>query len=527
MKYRYSQVDKDNLNWFANDMTVASLTKVDIEIGNLRGLKDFKVEFKYPISVIAGRNRSGKSTILAMVACAFHNNKDGFKLPERKLPYYTFSDFFIQSSEEIPPGGILIMYRIMHNHWWNKSTHAADGIGNFWQNRQKKVGGKWINYNRRVRRNVVFFGVQRVVPPSEKSVSKSYRSYFSDQAPAGWEDNVKDVVGRILGTAYDDFRMKTYGRYHLPIVSSQGTRYSGFNMGAGENALFEIFSTIYATPTGTLLVIDEIELGLHENAQRKLIQEFKEVCRQRHIQIVCTTHSSAIIEEVPPEACFYVESFSGKTNIIPCVTPLYAAGKLAGENTNELDIFVEDSDSATLIAAFIETSIRKRLNIIPIGSPIPIIHQMAARYRDPKESECIAIMDGDQAHALDLHKSQFLKSLESSKDAEQEAEWFMQRLAFLPGNVWPEKWLIETLKSVDISGLAKLLHTSEEELLTYIDDASNALKHNEIYILAQNLSLDPANIYYVSAVWLLGMGNNDFKPIHEIIDRFLFQFDFK
>ncbi len=383
MKYQYSRVDTDNLNWFANDMTVASLIEASIEFGNLHGLNVSKIEFKYPISVIAGRNRSGKSTILAMVACAFHNKKDGFRLPERKVPYYTFSDLFIQSFEEIPPGGIGIQYRIMHDNW-RKSTNVPDGIGNHYQVRYKKKEGKWNKYSRRVNRNVVFFGVLRVVPPSEKSVSRNYKAYFSDQASAGWESQVKEVVGRILGTTYDEFRIKVYGKYHLPIVVSQSIQYSGFNMGAGENALFEIFSIIYSTPRGTLLVIDEIELGLHEDAQRRLIHELKDICRERHIQVICTTHSSAIIEEVPPEACFYVESLPGKTNIMTCVTPLYAAGKLAGENTNELDIFVEDPDSATLLAAFVDTSMRKRVNIIPIGSAIPIIRQMAARYKDPK-----------------------------------------------------------------------------------------------------------------------------------------------
>jgi len=520
VKYQYSQVDKDNFDWFANDVTVASLTEVSIEIGNLRGLNTSKIEFKYPISVIAGRNRSGKSTILAMVACAFHNKKDGFKLPERKVPYYTFSDFFIQSSEEIPPGGIVVRYRIMHNNW-NKSPTAPNGIGNLYQVRTKKEKGKWNKYSRRVRRNVVSLGVHRVVPPSEKSVSRNYKSYFSEQAPAGWEGRVKEVVGRILSTTYDDYKMKVYGKYHLPIVASQGVQYSGFNMGAGENALFEIFSIIYSTPRGTLLVIDEIELGLHENAQRRLMQVLKEVCKELHIQVVCTTHSSAIIEEVPPEARYYLDSFSGKTNIMTCVTPLYAAGKLAGEDTNELDIFVEDSDSATLLAAFVETNMRKRVNIIPIGSAIPIIRQMAARYKDPRKSECIAVMDGDQAHALNLHKNQFLKALESNKDAAREADWFIQRLAFLPGNTWPERWLIETLKSVDIVGFDELLNVSKEELSTYINTAVSASKGNEIYTLSKSLSLELANIYYLSATWLLKKGNNDFQPIYEILHKFL------
>jgi hypothetical protein len=130
-------------------------------------------------------------------------------------------------------------------------------------------------------------------------------------------------------------------------------------------------------------------------------------------------------------------------------------------------------------------------------------------------------MDGDQARALNLHKDQFLKSLESNKDAEQEADWFIERLTYLPGDVWPERWLIETLKSADIDGLEQLLHVSKEELSTYLDVAASASKHNEVYNLARSLSLDPTNVYHFSATWLLSKGNNDFQRIWEIINRFL------
>lgn len=115
MKYKYSKIDTDNLKWFANDMSKASLTEISIRKGSLRGLGNFKIEFEYPISVIAGKNGSGKSTILALAACAFHNNNNGFHLPESKTSYYTYSDFFIQTTEEVPPEGIEIWYHFRYN----------------------------------------------------------------------------------------------------------------------------------------------------------------------------------------------------------------------------------------------------------------------------------------------------------------------------------------------------------------------------------------------------------------------------
>jgi hypothetical protein len=486
----------------------------------LRSLSPFMIHFEYPISVIAGLNRSGKSTILAMVSCAFHNITNEFKLPDRSLSYYTFSDFFIQTSEEVPPEGIEVWYRIKHNNW-KKSHRAPKGIGELWQKRTKNRGGKWSKYARRVKRNVIFFGIQRVVPPSEKSVSKSYKAYFSIGAPDGWENDVKKVVGRVLGTEYDSFWMKKYAKYRLPLVASCGSIYSGFNMGAGENALFEIFSTIYASPPGTLLVIDEIELGLHESAQKKLISELKRICKERQIQVICTTHSSAILGSVPPEGRYFVESYTGKTNIIPGISPRYAAGKLSGERINEMDIYVEDGIASSVIEASLANDIRKRISIIPIGSPITIIRQMAGRYKHRRKTKCIAVMDGDQSDLIEQHADQFINALEKSKDRKIELQWFKDRLAFLPGKTWPEKWIMQTLKSLDITSLAIIFKISNDELYSYIDEALSAGKHNEFYTLAKSLSLDIQNVCCTVARWLSENKPDEFLQLKGTIETLL------
>lgn len=199
-----------------------------------------------------------------------------------------------------------------------------DGIGIGSQSRIKKKRGKWNNYSLRVNRNVVFLGVQRVVPHAEQSTYRSYRSAFKKITDAGWEDSVRKIVSRILRKRYSKFWFAKHSSYRLPHVSTYETTYSGFNMGAGENALFEIFSIIFACPEGLLLVIDEIELGLHEEAQKRLLKELKEICNDKHIQIICTTHSPTIINSVPPESRFFVETYPQKTIITPGISALYA-----------------------------------------------------------------------------------------------------------------------------------------------------------------------------------------------------------
>lgn len=501
-------------------MSKATLTEIDIKKGNLRGLHHFHLQFNYPIAVIAGKNGSGKSTILALAACAFHNIKKGFRLPERKTSYYTFSDFFIQTSEEIPPEGVEIWYRFRHDNW-RKSKSNPTGTGNLFQRRQKKKGGKWTNYSSRVTRNVVFLGIQRVVPHAEKSVSKSYRSYFKVGASDGWEDDVKKIVGRILGTSYEAYWLKTHSKYRLPLVASKGNIYSGFNMGAGENALFEIFTTIYGSPSGTLLVIDEIELGLHEKAQNKLILELKKICRKRNIQVICTTHSPAVLESIPPEGRYYIENYAKKPIVTPGISVKYAAGKLAGVDSNELDVFVEDGIANTIIESSLDNELRSRVSILPIGSPVAIARQMAAKYKGSKTSECIAILDGDQSSSTSIHLSNFMKALESSKDEEEEKNWLQERLYFLPGGTWPEKWLMEQLRDLDTEKLADLLKCSEDELETYVDEALTAEKHNELYNLSKNLSLDVDYVKGTVTNWLSMEIESEFSSIISAIKKYL------
>lgn len=48
---------------------------------------------------------------------------------------------------------------------------------------------------------------------------------------------------------------------------------------------------------GGILIVDEVEAGLHPRAQRKLIQTFKQVAKELNLQIIMTSHSLTIIKE--------------------------------------------------------------------------------------------------------------------------------------------------------------------------------------------------------------------------------------
>ena len=487
MKYRESQIDKELRQWFNNDFSKALLRKITLIEGQLRGINLLNIELTYPITAFAGVNGAGKSTILAMACCAYHAKLDGYKLPKRKNSYYTFSDFFIQHAQEVSPQGIEIHYHIAHDKW-KKIDTLPEGRGLAHQVRKKKMGGKWNDYDNRVKKCVVFLGIDRIVPHSERSQSRSYSKSFSNVTLKGWEIKVKETVGYILGKKYDDFRYLEHSKYSLPLVKCGDVTYSGFNMGAGENALFEIFSTIYSCGQNSLLVLEEIELGLHSKAQRLFIRKLKEVCKETGTQVICTTHSKEIFECLPDDARFFVESIGGKTRTTAGISPNFAFSKMGAEDHQELDIYVEDAVAKSLIEAILPAVKRTRVRIIIIGSASAISRQLASLWIRGEDRPVVAIFDGDQ-RTKRIQNMTHAKNMaeQSSVDFEN---WFDSHSAYLPGSTWPEAWIIQKCKDALPETAASLSLDDEGVASEYLEYALQAGKHNEFFEISKNVGLE-------------------------------------
>lgn len=485
MAYRESDDDRAIRRKFQNDNN-RMLRGIKLWEGSLRGLTLFDLRFDFPVTAIAGRNGSGKSTLLAMACCAFHGKEDGFKLARRNIPYYRFSDFFMQRAEETDATAISIHYFISHDNW-RKGPGFEEGKGIGAQLRQKKKGGKWNDYDRRLQRTVVFIGIDRVVPHIERSQSRSYRLNFSPAPPQGWEDRVRAAVSKVLDKPYVQYKQLRHQKYSLPIVHVGDTVYSGFNMGAGENALFEIFSTIYSCGQSALIVIDEIELGLHVLAQRRLMEELKKACLQTNCQVICTTHSKEIFECLPDDGRVFIESKGGKTHITTGISPLYAFAKMGARDAHELDVLVEDEVARCIITNILSADMRGRLSIHVIGSAGALSRQLAAGFARKGKSRILAVYDGEQRNLAAANVEYARNQAERKK--QDFDPWFDEHSAYLPGETWPEGWLVQKAREHSAT-LAPVLGTDVDTLMEALDAAQRAGKHNEFYTLAQMMGYE-------------------------------------
>lgn len=485
MKYRESAKDQRLRKWFNADYTIAALRGIRLHTGQLRGINHLDLNLNFPITAIAGRNGAGKSTILALACCAYHNAKDGFRLPKRQYPYYTFRDFFIQHADEVPLQGIEIYYSIAHNNW-RKGELYPNGVGVGLQKRAKRKGGKWSDYSDRIPRNVVFLGIERIVPHSERSQSRSYSRVFKDAKVKGWEDKVKDAVGYVLQKTYDKFRYLEYYKYSLPMVQQGQTIYSGFNMGAGESALFEIFSTLYSCGSGGLLVIDEMELGLHAEAQRRFVDRLKDVCLDLRAQVIGTTHSREIFESLPPEARFYIETVNGRTVVTEAISADFAFSKLALAQGKEMDIFVEDEVARSIVLAALPATTRRRVTVRIIGSASAVARQVAAHYVKGDDKPILALFDGDQRP----HEKTLLGYAQNlvENPGSDFGRWYQDHTGFLPGTTWPEAWLVEKAQR-KAADFCEILGADLDSVMEALAHGRRAAKHSEFYEISRQLGL--------------------------------------
>jgi predicted ATP-dependent endonuclease of OLD family len=67
-------------------------------------------------------------------------------------------------------------------------------------------------------------------------------------------------------------------------------------------------------PKYGLVLIDEVETSLRPRAQRRLMRNLAHIARERELQIILTTHSPYVLEELPPEGRIYLlDGVGGKT----------------------------------------------------------------------------------------------------------------------------------------------------------------------------------------------------------------------
>ena len=122
------------------------------------------------------------------------------------------------------------------------------------------------------------------------------------------------------------------------VRRNRGNEYSEFHFGAGESSIIRIVTDIESLPESSLVLIEEIENGLHPVATRCLV-EYLAAAERRRIQAIFTTHSDEALTVLPHEAvwsCLDGSTQQGKLSI-------KTLRAISGKVDTALAIFTEDA----------------------------------------------------------------------------------------------------------------------------------------------------------------------------------------
>ncbi|WP_420466589.1 ATP-dependent nuclease [Panacagrimonas sp.] len=287
-------------------------------ISRIRGFSGEDITFDFPVTALIGPNGSGKSAVLGASGCAYKPIKPGTFFPKSTVGDESMAGWRVE-------------YDIVDKQL--NTRQLVKRTSNFRQ-------AKWVRGDV-ADRDVLFFGIERTVPAGEKTRFKALmRSTYIHRPPLNrLSSGVARQVEHILGKSVADYRVTQYGYDDTFLVGRAGdNNYSEFHFGAGESSIIRMITKIEQAPTNSLILIEEIENGLHPVATKRMVEYLIDVAERKSIQTIFTTHSDYALSPLPNEAiwaCIDGKLRQGKLSV-------EALRAVAGRVDKKLAVFVED-----------------------------------------------------------------------------------------------------------------------------------------------------------------------------------------
>lgn len=352
-----------------------------LEINGIRGWAGQRIPFNFPIVAIVGENGSGKSTIIQSAACAYRSEAKRIWFPSEFFPETHWDQ--LQNSS--------IVFGVVEGN-----RHSDGSI--------RKPTTRWLGQPERPQRQVEYIDLSRLQPVGTRvGYARIAKNRHTEKSAVDFSGDQLARLSEIMGRKYDRARMAKSdidANREIPVLSKDRIGYSGFHQGSGETTMAELLQA--DLPKYGLILIDEIESSLHPRAQRRLIRDLAEQCRNREWQIILTTHSPYILEELPLSARIYILETGAQKEIAVGVSPQFAMTKMDDDAHPECDLFVEDNAAKTWLAEILSKHFQnffQRCQIVPYGAANlgMALGQMVHNKRFPRPT-CV-FLDGDNGEA--------------------------------------------------------------------------------------------------------------------------------
>lgn len=318
-----------------------------IKLKKIRGFKDQIVTLDFPVTALIGPNGGGKTTILGSSACAYKSIKPGH--------------FFARSGNlDDSMQNWTIEYELI-----DKDINQRDTV-------RRTASFRRYRWNRdSLNRDVAVFGVSRTVPATERIELRKFATSSFNVKPEDIleiEDTVSSAVEKILGkdiSKYSNIRIDERGRVTLLAgKTKEGDQYSEFHFGAGESSVIRMVMKIESLRDNSLILIEEIENGLHPVATVRMVEYLIEIAERKKAQVIFTTHSDDALKPLPSKgiwAAIDEKVIQGKLDI-------HSLRTITGEIDAQLVIFTEDKFSKIWVESMLRSYGDVAVDLIEVHS---------------------------------------------------------------------------------------------------------------------------------------------------------------
>lgn len=294
------------------------ITKIrKIQVTKFRGLKDINIEFGNRLTVICGKNGTSKSTILGIIAQIFSFSRDLSKNPIVNLNAYktltnkpfksAFKEHF-RLSEQFDVSGSMEVGITLFDATVNKTLDKLS-LGLYESRDRTKAravvrGNDGIdgrNQSRNITHPVIFLSLARLLPITLRNdYSTRDVQYITDK-----KEEIRAMNNQLLLKNNGNSVTATKGTIDSMVV--HGDNYDHESVSVGEDNVGQIIQAIFSFKRlsetypdyhGGILLIDEADAGLFPAAQVELIKILAKAAKSYDLQIIMTSHSPLIIEDI-------------------------------------------------------------------------------------------------------------------------------------------------------------------------------------------------------------------------------------